>query len=137
MKGGDNLLWQLESALTCFVITTALVLLTIYIFTKLTRYNDWEEIAQGNVAAALALGGKILGMANIMHYAILSNTGALDTVLWGLLGMVLLLLVYPVFEWLTPRLNVNREIARGNVAVGALSMVFSLSVSFIIGASIF
>ncbi|MFZ5592159.1 MAG: DUF350 domain-containing protein [Bacillota bacterium] len=51
--------------------------------------------------------------------------------------MVLLLLVYPVFEWLTPRLNVNREIARGNVAVGALSMVFSLSVSFIIGASIF
>ncbi|WP_207636704.1 DUF350 domain-containing protein [Desulfurispora thermophila] len=131
------MLWQLESALTCFVITTALVLLTIYIFTKLTRYNDWEEIAQGNVAAALALGGKILGMANIMHYAILSNTGALDTVLWGLLGMVLLLLVYPVFEWLTPRLNVNREIARGNVAVGALSMVFSLSVSFIIGASIF
>ncbi|MGQ9558775.1 MAG: DUF350 domain-containing protein [Desulfurispora sp.] len=131
------MLWQLESALTCFVITTALVLLTIYIFTRLTRYNDWEEIAKGNVAAALALGGKILGMANIMHYAILSNTGAVDTIVWGLLGMVLLLLVYPVFEWLTPRLNVNREIAGGNVAVGALSLVFSLAVSQIIGASIF
>lgn len=131
------MLWQLESALTCFVITTALVLLTIYIFTRLTRYNDWEQIAQGNVAAALALGGKILGMANIMHYAILSNTGAVDTIVWGLLGMVLLLLVYPVFEWLTPRLNVNREIAGGNVAVGALSLIFSLAVSQIIGASIF
>lgn len=131
------MLWQLESALTCFVITTALVLLTIYTFTRLTRYNDWEEIAKGNVAAALALGGKILGMANIMHYAILSNTGAVDTIVWGLLGMVLLLLVYPVFEWLTPRLNVNQEIARGNVAVGALSLVFSLAVSQIIGASIF
>ncbi|HHW44520.1 DUF350 domain-containing protein [Desulfofundulus thermobenzoicus] len=108
----------------------------VFLFCRLTRYNDWEEIQRGNVAAALALGGKVLGLANVMRFAIMSNMGAVEIVAWGMAGMVLLLLVYLAFEWLTPRLKVNEEIAGGNVAVGALSMVFSLAASLIIGASI-
>jgi len=106
------------------------------LFTRLTKYNDWAEIARGNAAAALALGGKVLGVANIMRMAVHTNSGVTDTVVWGLIGMVLLLLTYLVFEWVTPRLNVNRAIAEGNVAVGILSMVFSLALSMLIGASI-
>jgi putative membrane protein len=102
----------------------------------LTRYNDWAEIARGNVAAAVALGGKVLGAANIMRVAVHTNSGVLDTVLWGLAGMVLLLLTYLAFEWLTPRLDVNGEIAGGNVAVGVLSASFSLALSILVGASI-
>lgn len=127
---------QVESTLTCFAVSSLVILLTIFIFIKLTRYNDWEEITKGNIAAAMALGGKVLGVGNIMRFAIVTNEGPGQTVLWGLIGMFLLILVYLFFEWLTPRLDVNREIASGNVAVGLLSMVFSITFSFIIGASI-
>ncbi|WP_243137107.1 DUF350 domain-containing protein [Desulfofundulus thermobenzoicus] len=127
---------QLASSLICFAVSIFLVLLMVFLFCRLTRYNDWEEIQRGNVAAALALGGKVLGLANVMRFAIMSNMGAVEIVAWGMAGMVLLLLVYLAFEWLTPRLKVNEEIAGGNVAVGALSMVFSLAASLIIGASI-
>jgi putative membrane protein len=113
-----------------------IVLVAILVFTKITRYNDWKEIASGNAAAALALGGKVFGVANIIHFSVLSSTGPLETLFWGALGAVLLILVYLLFEWLTPKLNVNREIASNNVAVGIVSMVFSVAASFVIGASI-
>ena len=127
---------QLESSLACLLLSALIVLLTVFLFTKLTRYNDWAEIARGNVAAAVALGGKVLGAANIMRVAVHTNSGVLDTVLWGLAGMVLLLLTYLAFEWLTPHLDVNGEIAGGNVAVGVLSASFSLALSILVGASI-
>lgn len=130
------MLVQLESSLTCFLTGLLIILLTIFIFTRVTKYNDWKEIAEGNTAAALALGGKVLGVANIIRFSVLSSTGAAETILWGLTGSVLLILVYLLFEWLTPKLNVNREIASGNTAVGLLSMVFSVAASFVIGASI-
>jgi len=47
-----------------------------------------------------------------------------------------LLLTYLAFEWLTPHLDVNGEIAGGNVAVGVLSASFSLALSILVGASI-
>jgi len=130
-------MWLLiESTLTCFIISSLIILLTIFVFVKLTRYNDWEEITKGNAAAAMALGGKVFGVGNIMRYAIISNDSASQTVIWGLLGLALLILVYLAFEWLTPRLNVNDEIASGNIAVGLMAMIFSITFSFIIGASI-
>lgn len=128
--------YQLESSVTCLLVSLLNALLTMYLFTKLTKYDDWAEIGRGNVAAALALGGKVLGVANVIRFAVLTNGGALETVLWGLVGMILLLLSYLIFEWLTPRLNVNQAIAEGNVAVGVMSLSFSLALSFLIGAGI-
>jgi putative membrane protein len=37
---------------------------------------------------------------------------------FGLLGIVLLALGFKVFEWITPKLNVEEELAKGNIAVG-------------------
>lgn len=127
---------QIQSTLLCLLAASIIILLTILIFVIITKYDDWEEIRKGNIAAAMALGGKIFGVGNIMRFAILSNNNAGETVLWGVIGLVLLILVYLLFEWLTPRLNVNQEIGSGNVAVGLLSLVFSITFSFVIGASI-
>jgi len=130
------LIVQVESTLTCFLISMAIILATVFVFTLVTRYNDWEEIARGNVAAALALGGKVFGVANIIRFSVLSNSSASQTIFWGVLGAALMVIIYLLFEWLTPKLNVNKEIASGNTAVGLISLVFSVAASFVIGASI-
>lgn len=116
---------------------SVIILATIFVFLKLTKYDDWKQIQQGNAAAALALGGKVLGVGNIMRFAITSNSSITDTVIWGTVGMVLMLMVYLMFEWLTPKININQEIGeKANIAVGILSMIFSVTFSYIIGASI-
>lgn len=55
---------------------------------------------------------------------------------WGVLGFVLLLIGYFIFEFLTPKFNIDKEIENDNRAVGLISMVISIGLSYIIGAGI-
>lgn len=119
-----------------FLITSVIILIAIFLFDLITKYKVWDEITKGNVAVALATGGVIVGIANILKCAILTNEDLINTVIWGGIGSIVLLLVYLAFELLTPKLNVTDEIGKGNVAVGILSFVFSIAFSLIIGASI-
>jgi putative membrane protein len=119
-----------------FLVTSVVILIATLIFDLITKYKIWSEIAKGNAAVALSTGGIIFGVAYIMHSAITSNPSILSTISWGGLGSAALLIVYLCFELITPRLKVSEEIEKGNIAVGILSLAYSLAFSFIIGACI-
>ncbi|GGN58246.1 MULTISPECIES: DUF350 domain-containing protein [Oceanobacillus] len=116
------------------VVLCTLIFLTV--FELVTSYKNWEEIRKGNLAVAMATGGKIFGIATIFRYSIEHNDSLLQTIGWGTFGFVLLLTGYFVFEFLLPTIKVDEEIGKGNVAVGLLSMIFSIGIAFVIGASI-
>ena len=124
------------SVIIFFIAVSAVIQLATLLFNLVTKYQIWDEIRQGNVAVALSTGGIILGVANIMHFAIRSNDSLVTTLLWGGFGTLLLLAVYVAFELFTPVLPVSEEIGKGNKAVGLLSFFYSLAFSFVIGASI-
>jgi len=119
-----------------FLTTSVMVLLGTFIFSLTTRIKIWDEINKGNMAVALSTGGIILGIANIMRFAITACSNIVDTLKWGGIGTVALLIVYFAFELLTLKLNVNEEIGKGNNAVGLVSLALSVAFSYIIGASI-
>ncbi|WP_164216852.1 DUF350 domain-containing protein [Virgibacillus sp. YIM 98842] len=116
------------------VILCTLVFLAI--FELVTTYKNWEEIKKGNIAVAMATGGKIFGIANIFRFSIEQNDTLIQNIGWGAFGFLLLLFGYFIFEFLTPKLNVDKEIGKGNTAVGFISMVISIGLSFVIGANI-
>ncbi|CDQ39388.1 MULTISPECIES: DUF350 domain-containing protein [Virgibacillus] len=116
------------------VILCTLVFLAV--FEVVTTYKNWEEIKKGNFAVAMATGGKIFGIATIFRYSIEHNDTLLQSIGWGVLGFLLLLIGYFIFEFLTPMLKVDEEIGRGNKAVGFISMMISIGLAFVIGASI-
>jgi putative membrane protein len=116
------------------VILCTIVFLAI--FELVTSYKNWEEIKKGNLAVAMATGGKIFGIATIFRYSIEHNDTLLISITWGAVGFVLLLLGYFIFEFLTPTMKIDEEIGKGNMAVGLISMMISIGLSFIIGASI-
>jgi putative membrane protein len=51
---------------------------------------------------------------------------------FGLLGIALLALGFKVFEWITPKLNVEEELTKGNIAVGIMVGAMLLAISLII-----
>jgi putative membrane protein len=106
------------------------------LFEVVTKYKNWEEIKRGNVAVALATGGKVLGIANIFRFSILHHDTLFQMIMWGLFGFVLLLFAYFLFEFFTPLFKVDDEIARDNRAVGLLAAFISIGLSFVIGSSI-
>ncbi|MFD1706362.1 DUF350 domain-containing protein [Siminovitchia sediminis] len=119
-----------------YSITVLCIILFLFIFEMVTKYNNWKEIKNGNVSVAMATGGKIFGIANIFRHSILHHDSLFIMIGWGLFGFFLLLTGYFIFEFLTPKFNVDEEIENDNRAVGFLSMVISIGLSYVIGAGI-
>ena len=119
-----------------FSVVVLCLVLAMVLFEVVTKYKNWEEIKNGNVAVALATGGKILGICNIFRYSIERHTSLMEMLSWGLFGFILLIFAYLLFEFLTPKFNVDEEIKNDNRSVGFISFTISLGLSFVIGASI-
>lgn len=119
-----------------FSVVVLCLVVSMVLFELVTKYNNWEEIRKGNVAVAMATGGKIFGVSNIFRYSIEQHNSLPQMIGWGLYGFLLLIFAYLLFEFLTPKFNIDKEIEADNRSVGFISMVISVGLSFVIGASI-
>ncbi|SDC00304.1 putative membrane protein [Paenibacillus sp. UNCCL117] len=122
--------------LAFFSVAVLALVVFLAIFELVTKYKDWDEIKKGNVAVAMATGGKIFGICNIFRFAILNNDSLLVSLTWAAYGFVLLLVAYFIFEFLTPYFKIDEQIQQDNRAVGLISMILSISLSYVIGASV-
>ncbi|WP_085991694.1 DUF350 domain-containing protein [Oceanobacillus senegalensis] len=120
-----------------FIISTAVVLVGLYIFEIMTRqYKDYEEVKNGNIAVALSVAGKIVGICIILAFAIYHSTYIYDTVIWGIVGVVLQMLAYYLMEFFTRSFSMEEQLKNNNVAVGILSLSVSIGLGLVVGASI-
>ncbi|GIP22480.1 UPF0719 transmembrane protein YshE [Paenibacillus sp. J22TS3] len=123
--------------MTLGLFSVAILELIVFLscFELAARYRCWEEIKRGNMAAALATAGKIFGICNIFRYA--ASYGSIyDFMIWSSIGTALLFVSYLLFEFVTPVFRIDREIAEDNRAVGIIALGISVSLSFVIGASL-
>lgn len=59
-------------------------------------------------------------------------TNLLGAGIFGLVGIVLLLLGYWLFELITPKLNVQKELMEKNMAVGVVVAALLLGIAYIV-----
>ncbi|MCA1056383.1 DUF350 domain-containing protein [Rossellomorea aquimaris] len=130
--------WENEYIQTAgnYSVVILCLILFLTVFELVTKYKNWEEIKKGNMAVAMATGGKIFGIANIFRYSIQQHETILSTIGWGVFGFFLLLIGYFIYEFLTPKFRIDEEIENDNRAVGFISLVISVGLSFVIGAGI-
>lgn len=119
-----------------YSVVVIAIIIALAIFEWVTKYNTWNEVKKGNLSVALATGGKVFGVANVFRHSIMANDSVLSMLGWGAFGFALLIFVYFIFEFLTPGFKVDQELKQDNRAVGLLSFVLSVSLSYVIGASI-
>ncbi|MFC0270232.1 DUF350 domain-containing protein [Metabacillus herbersteinensis] len=133
-----NQFWENELVQTAAYYSVVILCIVVFltIFELVTKYKNWEEIQKGNMSVAMTTGGKIFGIANIFRFSIGQHDSLLQMIGWGLYGFILLLLGYFIYEFLTPKFKIDDEIQKDNRAVGFISMVISIGLSFVIGAGI-
>ncbi|MFD1781064.1 DUF350 domain-containing protein [Fredinandcohnia salidurans] len=130
--------WDNEFVLTAANYSVVILCLVLFmaIFELVTKYKNWEEIQKGNLSVAMATGGKIFGIANIFRFSIQNHDSLFVMIGWGVFGFFLLLIGYFIFEFLTPKFDIDVEIQQDNRAVGLISMIISAGLSYVIGAGI-
>ena len=112
----------------------ALVMAFFVVYTRVTPYDEVHLIREGNGAAALSLGGTLLGFSVTVASA-LTYTGSYYQFLgWGTVGMIVQLLVFLVA---TRLLRMSKDqIEADNCAFGGLLGAISLSIGLVNAGSI-
>jgi putative membrane protein len=133
-----NQFWQNEYVLTAanYSVILLCIIVLLAVFELVTKYKNWQEIKNGNIAVALTTGGKLLAIMNIFRFSIQRNDSFLIMIGWGIFGFGLLFAGYFIFEFLTPTFKIDEEIEKDNRAVGLISMAILIGLSYIIGAGI-
>ena len=128
-------------------ISIPVMLFSVFLFTLTTPYKEFQIIALGDdlenprkVAAAKAvafdIGGKVLGLAILLASAIYHAVDLWDMSVWTMTGTVTLIIVYWLFELVTPTIKVRREIPNGNIAVGIFSFCLSIATGILMASLI-
>ncbi len=127
-------------------VTLPLLGVGIAVFLITTPYREFQLIRDGadttdsqKMAAAKAaaheLGGKIIGLAIVLASAVFHSLSLGDLILWGVIGILFQVLVFYLFELLTP-FKVVSEIPKGNVSVALFASRLSVASGLLMAALI-
>jgi putative membrane protein len=104
-----NLLANLPVFLLYYGSSLAMISISMWIYMRITPYNEIQLIREGNTAAALSFGGTLVGMSIAMASVIIYSTGWMDKVVWCTVALVMQLLMWEVVNWIFG--NLHRGIA--------------------------
>ncbi len=117
-------------------LTTAVALVMGFfvVYTRVTPYDEVNLIRQGNRAAALSLGGTLLGFSLTIASALMHTGDYYEFLGWGALGMLIQVLVYVIA---TRMLRMSKDqIEADNAGFGGLLGAISLSIGLVNAGSI-
>ena len=116
------------------LLAAGLLIVFFIIYTRVTPYNEVLLIRQGNQAAALSLGGALLGFSATIASSLMHTADYQQFFAWAFGAMVVQLLVYLVT---TRLLRMSKDqIESNNSAFGGLLAAISLSIGAINAACI-
>lgn len=128
------------TAAAYFGTACALGVLLLVVFNLVNpAFRLWDEVRRGNVAVALAVSGQLIGAAQVLQVAIGSGggeNGLVRMLVWALAGITLQIVGYLAFELLTPKLDVGKELAADNRAVGVMSAGIAVALGHVVAACI-
>lgn len=121
-----------------FVVAFGIACILLAIFKRLyqisTPYNERQLVAEGNVAAAVALGGAIVGFALPLASALTQTANPVEFAAWGILaGVIQIVAALVVRRFVVTDMRVRIE--GGNVASGVYLAATSVAVGLINAAS--
>jgi putative membrane protein len=104
-----------------------------FVYTRITPHKEFELIRSGNVAAAIALSGAIIGFAIPASNVIGYSASILDFVVWALIAAVVQLLAFLMTSLVLK--GTSERIRNGEIAAGIYVAAVAISVGMLNAAS--
>lgn len=112
-------------------IAVAAVLFALFqfIYTRITPHREFALIRDNNVAAAVALGGSLVGFALPASNIIAYSVSVLDFTVWVLIAALVQLLAFGATSLVVKGLSAR--IARGELAAAIYSAAVAISIGLL------
>ena len=139
MTGDDaDLLHGLRGMAVFFVIAQAVLVLTGFIYQKVTPFNDQEELGRDNRAVAVEFAGMYLGTALIVRGCLVGPSSGFKYDLYAFgLGVATGVALLFAFQFLLRRAflhkaKLNQALRDGNVAVAVTLQALTIAFAYLI-----
>ncbi|KHK61643.1 MULTISPECIES: DUF350 domain-containing protein [Pseudomonas] len=100
-----------------------------FIYTRVTPHREFELIRSGNVAAAIALGGAVIGFAIPASNVIAYSINMLDFIVWAVIAAVVQLLAFLMTSLVLK--GASARIKNGEIAAGIYIAAVAISVGML------
>jgi putative membrane protein len=115
-------------------ITLVLLFAGAGVYIMLTPHKEVALVREGNQAAAISLGGILLGLAIPLAQALKASTNLLDLTLWGVATLVVQLLISRLTDLVLHGLP--RRIQDGEIAAATLLAAVKIATGLVLGAAV-
>ncbi len=114
-------------------VTVLILFAAAALYVLLTPHKEITLIREGNTAAAVSLGGVLLGLAIPLSASLRASTNVIEIGLWGAVTVVVQLLVFRLVDMLLRGLP--RRIQDGEMSAAALLVGAKVATALIIAAA--
>lgn len=97
-----------------FVVALGLLFLFTSIYVYITPYREITLIRAGNNAAAISLGGSLLGFVLAISFVIVHSVSLIDLMIWGLIALSIQIIAYFTVCFIIK--DINQGIEKGCIA---------------------
>ena len=115
-------------------VSTALLLAAAALYIWLTPHKEIALVRAGNMAAAIDLGGVLVGLALPLAFSLKGSTSIVDVALWGVATVAVQLLVFRLVDLVLHGLP--KRIQEGETAAAALLAGAKLATAMIVAAAV-
>ena len=131
-KGYTMFLDAFFSFILFFVTALVILVLFLFLYAKVTPYDDYEMIfTQNNTASALGFGGAIVGLCIPLYSALVNSISYGDFAIWAIVAMSIQLLFAFIMTRLSGKFSVERHMNNGDISVGILMAMISIAIGLL------
>lgn len=117
-----------------FGVTALILFLGATLYVLMTPHREIALIREGNAAAAVSLGGVLVGLALPLAVSMNASTSVVEIGLWGASTVIVQLLVFRLVDLFLRGLP--QRIQEGEVAAAALLVGAKLATAIILTAAV-
>ena len=125
----DPVINNLVAFASFFATAVVLLLAFLAIYIRVTPYNELTLIREGNTAAAISLGGAVIGFALPIAVSVAISHNLYAMLAWGVVASVVQLLTFIATRLALPRLN--ESIPQGKLASGIFLASLAIGVGIL------
>ena len=115
-------------------ITATILFAAAAAYIMLTPHKEISLIRDGNTAAAVSLGGVLIGLAIPLAVSLKASTTLIELALWGVATMLVQLLIFRLVDMVLRGLP--RRIQDGEMAAAAMLVGAKIATALILAAAV-
>lgn len=116
-----------------FLVSIVLMVVFVALYTAVTPHRELPLIRAGNTAAAISLGGAVIGYSLPLAYAVAQSGNLADMLIWSAVALIAQLVAYGITRLLLPTLPA--DVDAGKIAPAIFLAALSIAMGVLNAAA--